>query len=51
MHMHHTRSQEETPTAELGEQDVPAKEVHEHWRSYVYAWVFIGIPKILAKKN
>jgi ABC-type amino acid transport system permease subunit len=21
-----------------------------HWRSYVYAWVFIGIPKILAKK-
>jgi hypothetical protein len=22
-----------------------------HWRSYVYAWVFIGIPKILAKKN
>jgi hypothetical protein len=29
MHMHHTRSQEETPTAELGEQDVPAQEVHE----------------------
>jgi hypothetical protein len=26
--MHHTGSQEETPVAELGEQDMPTQEVH-----------------------